>query len=809
MLGDMSRLTLTFWGSTLFFALVTGFSGRTLALTVNQDAGTWQTLQSPKNFYTLEVTPWGLYGGEFSSNWNAYPYNGVFFSHDLGQIWQETGLFDRGVTDLAFDDAGNLYATVYYWGVSEAPGLYKSPDRGATWTHIGPEASSGAIASCQNTLILGTYSHGLWVSFDQGATWEPNIDIFGQSGDYLQIHVSGDSVVTSNYYNSYISHDCARTWDIFDKVPGYLQGFEVQNNIWLACSGTTAGIYRSTDGGKNFAPIQNWSPNPCYALTYYNGVYYASSHSNDTGYYTVMKSLDKGLTWETVNPTENLASYVRGLKPLTASPGFIFAVSPGSGLFRYKVLPYVPKTQPFLDKLWDREAMDDQTDTITSYFDHAYPLLAYGYKSEPKEDADTTVNFWGDKEKTPKLYYSSHDGVDFGLKYGTPILAPAPGFASYSYSAGGGHTIKIDHQNGYQTQYLHLQKEGRFVTADDKEPKWLDKGQQVGLVGLTGNTTGPHLHFGVRYDKNQNGNFMDDVPDGRVDPYSWQDERKEDPWEVFSWTDALGDHTGAESYYLWEDLLDGDTIYLADGGGTVSAGKASLTIPEDSLDKQLTLRADKSSQSNMEFAELAKKYIQGTATKFTASDNLGDAVTSFSNLLTLSFDLSQLNLSGIIPSSLKILYFNAQNQIWEEIASAWDESTKTITALTDHLSEFAVFGDKLDPDPPSTSITITGTLDGDWYEDYPMISLTSTDGEGGSGVAKTFFSLDGGDSWEEYLTTTQIVEEGIFAVLYRSSDLAENYEPTKDSPLLRVDTLGLFKDEIHLPGAVFSTSNTQ
>jgi len=807
MLGGMSRLTLTLCSLTLFFTLVTGFSEHAYALTVDQDAGTWQTLQSPKNFYTLEVTPWGLYGGEFSSNWNAYPYNGVFFSHDLGQTWQETGLFDRGVTDIAFDKAGNLYATVYYWGISEAPGLYKSTDRGATWSHLGPDASSGAIASCQNTLILGTYSHGLWVSFDQGATWEPNTHIFGQSGSYLRVNVSDNIVTTSNYYNSYISYDCGKTWAIFDKAPGYLQGFEVQNNIWLTCSGTTAGIYRSTDGGKNFVPVQNWSPNPCYALAYYNSVYYASSHSNDTGYYTVMKSLDKGLTWETVNPTEDLINYVRELKPLTASPGFIFAVSPGSGLFRYKVPPYVPKTQPFLDKLWDRDDMDEQTDTITSFFDHAYPLLAYGYKSEPKEESDTTLNFWGDKEKTPKLYYSSHDGVDFGLKYGTPIVAPASGFASYSYSAGGGHTIKIDHQNGYQTQYLHLQKEGRFVTADDKEPKWIDKGQQVGLVGLTGNTTGPHLHFGVRYDKNQNGNFLDDVPDGRVDPYSWQDERQDDPWEVFSWTDALGDHAGAESYYLWEDLLSGDSIYLADEGETVSAGKASLTIPQNSLDKQITLKAQKSSQSNMEFAELAKKYIQGTTTKFTAFDNLGNAVTSFSNLLELTFDLSQINLSGIVPSSLKILYFNAQNQLWEEIASTWDESTKKITGFTDHLSEFAVFGDKLDPDPPSTSITIAGTLDGAWYVDYPMISLTATDGEGGTGVDKTFFSLDGGDSWEEYLTTTQIVKEGVFAVLYRSSDLAENYEPTKDSPLLRVDTLGLFKDEVSLSGAIFTIAN--
>ncbi len=798
------------WSTLVLIALINMalLTAKTYALTINQENDAWELLASPKAFYTTEITPWGLYAGEFNSNWSSFPYNGVFFSRDLGQTWQESGLFDRGVTDIAFDDDGNLYATVYYWGVSEAPGLYKSSDKGSTWVHIGPDCSTASVATCGNNIILGTYSHGLWVSDDGGQTWNQNKDIFGSSGDYLRVNVADDAVVVSNYYNSYISYDCGNTWGLFTAVPGYLLGLAVNNNVWLACSDTTAGLYRSTDNGETFYPIPNWSPNPCYATTYYNGVFYASSHSNNTGYYNVLKSRDKGVTWEDENPSDELVNYIRELAYLVAEPGYIFATSPGTGLFRYKVPPYVPKTQSFLDKLWARDAMSDQTDTITSYFDHAYPLLAYPYKSEPTKEANTTVNFWGDKEKTPQLYYSSHDGVDFGLKYGTPILAPASGYASYSYSAGGGHTIKIDHQNGYQTQYLHFQKEGLFVTSKDKEPKWIDKNQQVGLVGLTGNTTGPHLHFGVRYDKNLNGDFTDDVPDGRIDPYSWQDERSEDPWEVYSWTDDLGDHTGAESYYLWKEFLEVNSQYLDDGGGTVSADKVSITIPAEALDKNITLKAQKSTKANVELADVVNSYIQGTVTKFTAYDNLGDAVTSFANLIDISFDLSQLNLSAIIPSSLKILYFNAENQFWEEIASVWDESTKKITGFTNHLSEFAVFGDKIDPDPPSTIISISGNQTDGWYTQSPFIELSATDGEGGSGVAKTFFSLDGGDSWEEYLTQTQIVKEGIFAVLYRSVDLAENWEPTQDSHLLKVDTLGLFKDEIKLEGSVFTIANT-
>lgn len=805
MLGGM-KLTLV-W-TTLFIALLGLTTSQAHALTINQEGGTWQLLDPPKTFYTLEVTPWGLYGGEFNSNWDSNPYNGVFYSKDLGQTWQESGLFDRGVTDLAFDNGGNLYATVYYWGVSEAPGLYKSSDRGATWVHIGPDCSTASVATCGNNIILGTYSHGLWVSGDGGQTWNQNKEIFGTSGDYLRVNVANTTVVVSNYYTSYISQDCGNTWELFTVAPGYLQGLSISNNVWLACSGTTAGLYRSTDNGETFYPVDDWSPNPCYATTYYNGVFYTSSHSNDTGYYDVLKSTDKGITWEAVNPAPDLVNYVRELAYLVAEPGYVFATSPGSGLFRYKVPPHVPKTQSFLDKLWTRDDMNDQTDTITSYFDHAYPLLAYPYKSEPEKENDTTINFWGDKEKTPKLYYSSHDGVDFGLTYGTPILAPASGYASYSYSGGGGHTIKIDHRNGYQTQYLHFQKDGLFVTSEDKELRWIDKGQQVGLVGLTGNTTGPHLHFGVRYDKNLNGDFTDDVPDGRVDPYSWQDDRKEDPWEVYSWIDDLGDHAGSESYYLWKEFLQVNSQYLDVEGGSVSAELATITIPADTLDNNITLKAQKSTQSNVELAEPAKKYIGGTATKFTAYDNLGHALTSFANLVDISFDLSQVNLSTVIPLTLKILYFNAESQIWEEIASVWDDSTKLLTGFVDHLSEFAVFGDKLDPDTPSTSITITGNQSDGWYIDYPFIELTASDGETGSGIAKTFFSIDGGDSWEEYLTQTQIVKEGIFAVLYRSVDVAENWEPARDSPLFRVDTMGLFKDRVLLEGGTFSLASS-
>ena len=85
-----------------------------------------------------------------------------------------------------------------------------------------------------------------------------------------------------------------------------------------------------------------------------------------------------------------------------------------------------------------------------------------------------------------------HKGVDIGGEYGAQIVAVLAGTVSrVGYSWDGGNHVIIDHGNGLQTKYLHCSKtlvqKGDFVM----------QGEVVGLVGSTGVSTGPHLHFGV------------------------------------------------------------------------------------------------------------------------------------------------------------------------------------------------------------------------------------------------------------------------------------------------------------------------
>lgn len=86
-----------------------------------------------------------------------------------------------------------------------------------------------------------------------------------------------------------------------------------------------------------------------------------------------------------------------------------------------------------------------------------------------------------------------HKGVDFSAKTGTPVIATASGTVEKveSLKGGYGNYIQIKHDDQYQTLYAQLSE--MDVKAGDK----VDKGQLIGKVGNTGQSTGPHLHYEV------------------------------------------------------------------------------------------------------------------------------------------------------------------------------------------------------------------------------------------------------------------------------------------------------------------------
>ena len=83
-----------------------------------------------------------------------------------------------------------------------------------------------------------------------------------------------------------------------------------------------------------------------------------------------------------------------------------------------------------------------------------------------------------------------HRGTDFAAPRGTPIRATASGTVTKSsYTRSNGNYVKIKHNGTYSTQYLHMDKRGVKVG------QFVNQGDYIGTVGMTGNTSGPHVCY--------------------------------------------------------------------------------------------------------------------------------------------------------------------------------------------------------------------------------------------------------------------------------------------------------------------------
>lgn len=124
------------------------------------------------------------------------------------------------------------------------------------------------------------------------------------------------------------------------------------------------------------------------------------------------------------------------------------------------------------------------------------PRTVTAYTGPIPDDATTGTGAfgWPASGSIFQGYWSAHPGVDIAAWAGAPVLAADSGYvlAAGWDNTGYGYAVVIDHGNGFQTLYGHLQ--AYYVDAGDN----VVQGQQIGEMGSTGNSTGPHLHFEVR-----------------------------------------------------------------------------------------------------------------------------------------------------------------------------------------------------------------------------------------------------------------------------------------------------------------------
>ena len=158
---------------------------------------------------------------------------------------------------------------------------------------------------------------------------------------------------------------------------------------------------------------------------------------------------------------------------------------------------------PFIPARGDADSIIDEAnavaDALARYQSARHALLTAPVRMPVAGQRSVSSNF-GNRTDPFLNRVAFHSGMDFRAGTGTPVLAAAGGTVTFSGTNGGyGKMVEIDHGNGFATRYAHMSQLG--VTVGQS----IAGGQQLGLSGSTGRSTGPHLHFEVR----RNGSAID------------------------------------------------------------------------------------------------------------------------------------------------------------------------------------------------------------------------------------------------------------------------------------------------------------
>ena len=162
-------------------------------------------------------------------------------------------------------------------------------------------------------------------------------------------------------------------------------------------------------------------------------------------------------------------------------------------------------------------AIEFETDPkrgIVEYFDENGKNLRRAFLRSPVQFSRVSSRY---NLKRRIAYYGyrirPHKGTDFAAAVGTPIRATASGTVTKSsYTRSNGNYVKIKHNGTYSTQYLHMDKRGVKVG------QFVKQGDYIGTVGMTGNTSGPHVCYRFWKNGRQVDPFKQKLPPGKPVP---------------------------------------------------------------------------------------------------------------------------------------------------------------------------------------------------------------------------------------------------------------------------------------------------
>ncbi|MDY3069531.1 MAG: peptidoglycan DD-metalloendopeptidase family protein [Parabacteroides sp.] len=142
----------------------------------------------------------------------------------------------------------------------------------------------------------------------------------------------------------------------------------------------------------------------------------------------------------------------------------------------------------------DYYAIPFMQDSTMQFFDLDGNSLRKAFLKAPLDFYRITSRFTNARFHPILKRYRAHHGVDYAAPTGTPVRTIGDGSVIFKgYTNGGGHTIKIKHNSVYTTSYMHLSRYAKGLSVGQR----VRQGEEIGYVGSTGLSTGPHLDFRV------------------------------------------------------------------------------------------------------------------------------------------------------------------------------------------------------------------------------------------------------------------------------------------------------------------------
>lgn len=340
----------------------------------------------------------------------------------------------------------------------------------------------------------------------------------------------------------------------------------------------------------------------------------------------------------------------------------------------------------------------NNTGRVNSWFDHVSPNYGKDYEITPWQGKSRP--YPPGPPNNPNINcnfgfncYAGHNGIDFQWKPDSQtVYATASGTVkevnrnwdtndSNTWGARGksyGNYVLIDHGNRYATFYAHLASVNAQIEVGTiiNDPKAIP----LGIMGGTGGWE-THLHFGVYYDNNADGQWTDNIPNEVVDPYGWSG-TSADPWNI-------------PSYYLWKYPIINKSSVGSSGASLISpAGNKTAIIPPSILTTTLTILfgdvppiAEPSAQlrsTGQSFLLQVLEWLTGNS----AQTKLQANITGFAQPVTVAVTYEVTETLHLDVNQLEIYRWNETNTTWITLPTTVDTNQKQAIAPTTEIGNF-------------------------------------------------------------------------------------------------------------------------